>query len=127
MFHVELTNDNDSQPANENHYHRANENHYHRPNENHYHLGKSARPRQWQFDKFFLDFYAEICDCLFKLGQVFYSSSRRGRARVKSQCESEQFTRKFVTNWGRYSQSFLRTRNNYFGATAPVQCQCDFD
>ena len=40
MFHVELTNDNDSQLANENHYHRANENHYHRPNENHYHLEK---------------------------------------------------------------------------------------
>ena len=46
MFHVELTNDNDSQLANENHYHRANENHYHRPNENHYHLRKSARARQ---------------------------------------------------------------------------------
>ena len=92
MFHVELTNDNDSQPANENHYHRANENHYHRPNENHYHrpnenhyhLEKSARARQWQFDKFFLDFYAEICDCLLKLGQVFYSGGRRGRASAKS-------------------------------------------
>ena len=52
--------------------------------------------------------------------------NRRARARVESQCESEQFTWKFVTNWGRYSQSFLRTRNNYFGAAAPVQCQCDF-
>ena len=34
--------------------------------------------------------------------------NRRGRARVESQCESEQFTRKFVTNWGRYSQSFYK-------------------
>ena len=48
MFHVELTNDNDSHLPNENHYHRANDNHYHRPNENHYHLEKSARARQWE-------------------------------------------------------------------------------
>ena len=87
MFHVELTNDNDSQLANENHYHRANENHYHRPNENHYHLEKSARTRQWQSVKSKCEAYVKSCDQLPGVWSVFFSARvRQWQSEVPKRC-----------------------------------------
>ncbi len=91
MFHVELTNDNDSQPANENHYHRPNENHYHRPNENHYHLGKSARPRQSEKSMRKRAVYAEICDQLGEVQSVFFKDEEQLFRRHRASAVSMRF------------------------------------